>query len=636
MDPFGLILILFLLLLVAAVVMPIIALVLSATTRKRIAQTEARIARIEATLGAHAIFPTTATPRQEPRPEPPPAPTPAPEAQREPEPAPEPGPPPPPPPEPPPVIPPAPALSADQIESIIGRRWVGWIAISLILFATAFFLKYAFDNRWIGEVGRVAIGITFGIAFSIAGFRYHRRGWRIFSQILTAGGIILLYLSTYGAFGYYHLVGQKTAFVYLVILIAEAAALALIYNAPAIAIMALIGGFLTPLLLDSGRDQYRSFFAYLVALDIGALALLKHWRGLSSVAYFGTQLLFWIWYNDNYHHQKRAAVLVFQTALFLIFLVSHLGRDFIRREPATNEDVLLLVVNPFVFFFTAYNLLNPTHHDWMGVFAIGMALLYASAAKILLKRLDTSRREVLLFIAIALTFLTIAIPIQLSSNWITIAWAVEGLAILWAALELRSVRLRAHAFALFTLAFFKLLFWDTPYGHRLPFTPIFNRYFLSSIAVIACFLGAIYLFEKARKRNLIESQALRFVIGLAAAFAFWWVISVETYTFFTARALVERDPDERDHQLWLGQMALSVVWALYAAALAAVGFIRRAGPIRWVSLVLFALTVIKAMLVDIAELQQLYRIIVFFVLGILLLLVAWAYHRAFHSRESSK
>ena len=621
MAPWELFLLLFLLLLLGAVVViPIIAVVVSIKSRKRISQIEARIARIETTLGAHSIFPTAAPP------------TPAPE----PEPQPEPGPPQPETQPPPTVTPPAPAFSANQIESIIGRRWVGWIAISLILFATAFFLKYAFDNRWIGEVWRVAIGITFGIGFCLGGFRYHRRGWRIFSQILTAGGIILLYLSTYAAFGYYHLVGQKTAFVYLVILIAETAAVALVYNAPAIAIMALIGGFLTPLLLHTERDQYRSFFAYLIALDIGGLALLKHWRGLSSVAYFGTQLLFWIWYNESYHHQKRTAVLVFQLAVFLIFLLAHLGRALVRRDLATNEDLLLLVVNPFVFFATAYSLLNPTHHDWMGAFAIGMALLYASAAKVLMQRLDTSRREILLFIAIALTFVTIVIPIQLRSNWITIAWAVQGLAILWAALEIRSFRLRTHAFALFVLAFFKLIFWDTPYGHRPPFTPIFNRYFLSSIAVIACFLGAIYLFERARERKLIDSQTPRYIIGLAAAIAFWMVISVETYTSFSTRARAERDREAIDHQLWLGQMALSVVWALYAGALAAVGFIRRAAPIRWVSLVLFALTVIKAMLVDIAELQHLYRIIVFFVLGVLLLLVAWAYHKAFHSRESLK
>ena len=132
----------------------------------------------------------------------------------------------------------------------------------------------------------------------------------------------------------------------------------------------------------------------------------------------------------------------------------------------------------------------------MGVLAIGMALLYASASKILLQRSPKSRREILLLIAVALTFVTVAIPIQLRSNWITIAWAVEGLAILWAALEIRSVRLRAHAFCLLALAFFKLLFWDTPYGARPKFIPVFNRYFLSSLAVILCLLGAIYLYQR--------------------------------------------------------------------------------------------------------------------------------------------
>ncbi|HEX6716380.1 MAG TPA: DUF2339 domain-containing protein [Pyrinomonadaceae bacterium] len=593
---------------VSAIVLPIIAIVFTVNTRKRIAQ-------LEATLAGHPISP--------------PAPA------RKPEPPPEPATPPPPPPEslprptappPTPVVP----LNAYQLESMIGRRWVGWVAILLILFATAFFLKYAFDNRWIGELGRVSIGIAFGIAMSLAGFRYNQRGWRVFSQILTAGGIVLLYLSTYAAFGYYHLVGQKTAFFFLALLIAEAAAVSLVYNAPAIAIMALIGGFLTPVLLHSERDQYRSLFAYLVALDAGALALLKHWRGLSSIAYFGTQLLFWIWYNDNYHLQKRAAVLIFQTAIFLLFLMAHLARELIRREAATLEDALLLLVNPFVFFATSYHLLNPTHHDWMGAFAIGMALVYANVAKLLLSRGVQSRREVLLIIAVALTFVTIAIPIQLHSNWITIAWAVEGLAILWAGLEIRSSRLRAHALALFALSFLKFLIWDTPYDFRPAFTPIFNRYFLSSLAVIACFLGAVYLYQRAR-----EERVTKLVVALFAALAFWLLISIETHTYFIGRALAERNPQDAADERWFGQMALSVLWAAYAAALAAVGFVRRVAAMRWAALVLFALTIIKAMLIDIAQLQQLYRIIVFFVLGTLLLLVAWGYHKAFHSRESS-
>jgi uncharacterized membrane protein len=122
---------------------------------------------------------------------------------------------------------------------------------------------------------------------------------------------------------------------------------------------------------------------------------------------------------------------------------------------------------------------------------------------------------------------------------------------------------------------------------------------------------------------------------LLAAVSFWLLISIETHTFFIGRAIAQKIPEDAEQQRWLGQMALSVLWAGYAAALAAVGFMRRIAALRWAALVLFALTIIKAMLVDIAQLQRIYRIIVFFVLGILLLLVAWGYQRAFHSREST-
>jgi len=527
-------------------------------------------------------------------------------------------------------------LSAIDLESMIGRRWIGWAAVVLILFATAFFLKYAFDNRWIGEVGRVAIGIAFGATMTALGFKYSKRGWRVFSQILTAGGIILLYLSNYAAFGYYHLIPQKAAFLFLAIVVAEAAALALLYEAPAIAIMALIGGFLTPLLLHSDRDQYLALFGYIIALDAGALLLLKHWRGLRTIGFLGSHLLFWLWYDQNYHQGKLKAVLLFQLALFLIFLATHLAARILRRvETITGEDIWLLLVNPFAFFVTTYHLLNPSYHNWMGVFAISMALVYAGSAKLVLDRARVIRSETLSLIAISLTFVTIAIPIQLNSNWITIAWAIEALTMLWAGIEAQSRRLRISACILFGLSLVRLLLWDAPLGIRPPFIPVFNRYFLSSLSVIACLFGAAALYENLGKRRNISERFVKLGLLFAAVVALWLVSSIEVQTFFHSRAAVQRVAEDARHLRWLGQMALSVVWAIYAAVLAAVGFIRRSSAIRWASLVLFALTIVKAMLVDLAELQQLYRIIVFFVLGILLLLVAWGYHKAFHAREAS-
>ena len=537
---------------------------------------------------------------------------------------------------PPAATPPAATRTANDIESMIGRRWVGWAAVSLILFATAFFLKYAFENRWIGEVGRVTIGIAGGVLMTSLGFRYFKRGWRIFAQMLTGGGVVLLYLSAYAAFGYYHLVPQKAAFVFLAILIAEAAALAVLYEAPAIAIMALVGGFLTPLLLHSDRDHHLALFGYLIAIDIGALAVLKRWRGLRTIAFLGTHILFWLWYDEHYHEQRLVPVLLFQTAVFLIFLVAYLVARLLRKvESTTIEDLWLLGVNPFVFFLTAHQLLNPSYHDWMGVFAIVMALLYAGVAKLLLDRATLRRAESLTLIGVALTFVTIAIPIQLRSNWITIAWAIEGLMMLWTGIETSSKRLRITACTLFGLALIKLLIWDSPYGNRGAFIPVFNRYFLSSLFVIGCLFGAAGVYQRLGKRKNISVNGVTLTFVLAAVVAFWLVSSVETHTFFTARALAQRLPEDFRHQTWLGQMALSVVWASYAAVLAAIGFLRRSSATRWAALSLFALTIIKAMFVDIAQLQQLYRIIVFFVLGVLLLLVAWGYHKAYQARESS-
>jgi uncharacterized membrane protein len=163
-----------------------------------------------------------------------------------------------------------------------------------------------------------------------------------------------------------------------------------------------------------------------------------------------------------------------------------------------------------------------------------------------------------------------------------------------------------------------------------------NKYFLSSLVVTACLLAAGFLYHRAEQRKQMLATMYQLVIVLVAIVTLWFVMSVETYTFFAARAATPRLFADANHELWLGQMALSVLWSIYAGTLTAIGFMRRSAGIRWAALTLFALTVIKAMLIDIAGLQQLYRIIVFMVLGLLLLLVAWGYQKAFHSRESSK
>src|SRR5205085_5680293 len=114
----------------------------------------------------------------------------------------------------------------------------------------------------------------------------HHRGGRLFGQMLTSAGVVLLYLATFASFGYYHLLPQDQAVLFLIGLILETAALAVLYEAPAIAVMAVVGGLLTPVLLHSERDQYVNLFTYLALLNAGVvgLALFRHWPVVGTLA----------------------------------------------------------------------------------------------------------------------------------------------------------------------------------------------------------------------------------------------------------------------------------------------------------------------------------------------------------------
>ena len=97
----------------------------------------------------------------------------------------------------------------------------------------------------------------------------------------------ILYLSFYATFGLYHLLPQATAFVLMVMVTAMAGALALRYDAMAIAALGMLGVYATPILLSSGQDAPWTFFSYLFLIDAGAVALARprRWRPLDLMAF---------------------------------------------------------------------------------------------------------------------------------------------------------------------------------------------------------------------------------------------------------------------------------------------------------------------------------------------------------------
>ena len=244
------------------------------------------------------------------------------------------------------------------LESRVGLTLLNRVGAITTVLGIGFFFKAAVDNNWIGPAGRVMLGFLASfIALGAADFLW-RRGQRVFAQGITATGISILYLAIYAAFGFYHLIPQGFAFVAMGVTTALAGALAMRYDALAVASLGLLGGFLTPIMLSTGESRPWFLFSYVLLLDIGALALarLRKWRLLEILSCAGTILLYGAWLFDHTDHFVSILFLLVFYALFAlattvqpVFLIAQLAAtvalaDVAERQPGTYFPLSILLV----------------------------------------------------------------------------------------------------------------------------------------------------------------------------------------------------------------------------------------------------------------------------------------------------
>ena len=188
---------------------------------------------------------------------------------------------------PPPVVDKPTTISGAKItaewERIVGGKWALWVGSVAVFIAAAFFLAYAW--KYLGDGGRLTVGFLAAIAFLVAGEMSRSRSQRWFSDGLLGAGLGLLYLNIWAGTQQYAIFSFHVGFVLMSLSTALGVILALRYDAVGLTALATIGGFLTPVLLqsnDGGTSQAVSFLTYIAVLNAGILAvsLFKRWRGM--------------------------------------------------------------------------------------------------------------------------------------------------------------------------------------------------------------------------------------------------------------------------------------------------------------------------------------------------------------------
>ncbi|MEK7560579.1 MAG: DUF2339 domain-containing protein [Patescibacteria group bacterium] len=551
-----------------------------------------------------------------------------------------------------------------NMESAIGQWWLGIAGVVAILFGVSFFLKYAFENNLIGETGRIILGLLGATTLVVLG-EIARKKYPKYSFILSGGGLGLYYLSVYGAFWYYHFIGQETTFFFMCMVTAFGVLLALWSDGMELAMIALAGGLLTPYLVSTAVPADMTFFSYLVILNAGvlAIALFRKWHPLSLIGFIGTVLNFSGWYAAHYGPDKLLFTVGILTIFWALYVFIMAASNLVAKKQSDLGDLFILTINPVWFFGWIYWLLNNgVYEDALGFIAAALAAVYIAFASAALRLRSDDRRLPLFLGGIAVGFLTIAIPLELEGNAITIGWAAEAALLIWTGVRMKEKYLYAAGATVYAIALFRLIGLESRIERIIDYTPIFNARFLAYAASILSAASSWYWMKSAVAAIDETQRRLPFLFGGAALILFLILGTLEIDSFFDKRVYALEEEVRRQESLRPSTMirdrfgrqipqyrpppqmqlagdtkyhslmnqanaGISVFWALYATALITIGILRTARNLRWAALGLFGITIFKVFLIDLANLQTLYRIISFIGLGVVLLLASYLYFR---------
>ena len=235
---------------------------------------------------------------------------------------------------PPPAPPPLPPLPAEPApepiwarvnwEQFMGAKLFAWLGGLAAFLGAAFFVKYSFEHDLIPPEVRVAIGYLFALGLVIGGLKVPRTRYAVTSQTFCATGVLCLYAVTFACNSIYHFAffGPLPTFGFMTLVTVTAFALAIRLNAQVVAILGMLGGFLTPVLLSTGRDNPAGLFGYIGLIDVGliAIALHRRWHFLVPLGAAGTVAMQFGWAEKFLNAAKAPTAMVVCLAFCALFL----------------------------------------------------------------------------------------------------------------------------------------------------------------------------------------------------------------------------------------------------------------------------------------------------------------------------
>jgi len=409
--------------------------------------------------------------------------------------------------------------STFNLEEFVGGKLISVIGIVVLVIGLSIGVKYAIDRNLITPLTRIVLAYVAGSILLAIAFRL-KSNYKAFSAILLSGGMASLYFTTFVAYSMYDLFHQMAAFAIMVIFTAFTVFAATVYELEVIGIIGLVGAYAVPMLLSDGSGKIHVMFCYMLIINTGILVLSfkKYWQVLNHTAFGLSWLIVGGWVVAKYDHAIHFPMAMFFSFLFfIIFYISNMSYKIVKQEKFGVIDIVRLLSNSFIFFAIGYGLLNNyAYSDYLGMFTLANALVHLVFSYIVFRNKLLDRKLFYLLIAMVLTFITIAVPVQLEGSWVTLSWSAEA-ALLFIIGRYKAVRFYEWLGAiLISLSVFSLLedwshtYYVTYYDELLFkfWTPFLNIHLFTSLFFIAA-LGSITYVHFGKKISAEERATVK-------------------------------------------------------------------------------------------------------------------------------
>lgn len=450
-----------------------------------------------------------------------------------------------------------------DLEKIIGESWINKIGILIVVIGVAIGAKYSIENELISPLTRIILGYLMGIGLLGFGIKLKPK-FEGYSAVLVSGAISIFYFITYFAYSFYDLIPQALAFVMMLIFTAFTVFTAIKYNRVVIAHIGLIGAYAVPFLLSSGSGRVDILFSYMLIINLGILfiSIKKDWKSLHYSAFFFTWMIYGSWFADKSFDSNlqgyEALGLGFATAFFLVFYGVSLFNNIISKEKLDKVNIILILLNSFIYFGFGFGIFNGHSilDSYLGLFTLFNAVIHFAVLFFIKSKKLADSTLFYSTLGMVFTFITIAIPIQLDGNWVTLMWTAQGAILFWLGKTKKISIYEKISLPILGLAFLSFLEdWERySYAVDLDIHAFWNINFLTGIFAVLGYSSAVYLSrkypdaedEKFNPFNTIKSFYLPALLVLTAYLTFRNEIAYYFDYWYESTSLKDKEISETD------------------------------------------------------------------------------------------